>query len=302
MKKTCAIFLFFFISATGAWAELTEITPSEVYSQMMQVAKEVDLLKEYFGITQEKKAVTYRGNLHPRHVWEKSYLVLIKINVLRKKFNLPRNEPNYIEPELNLSPGLVFEQSQRLLAELNVLKKRLGIKAKITPPEKYTGKQPIDVFNKLHHISCQLDVLNKEEINANYVFAEVMRIHEDAVEMINSLQIRDMTYPPGKQAEVSPAETLASTFELLSEIQRLQKSAGIERTNFSIFKKKQGVIPSDVFNIVSMALAELQTVKAYMGLNQIVTKAAVAHERKTANEVHQLLQWTTRMLSQIRQL
>ncbi|RWX43532.1 hypothetical protein H206_02713 [Candidatus Electrothrix aarhusensis] len=300
--KIYAFFFCFFVLSTGARAELVEITPSDVYSQVMQINKEADLLKKHFGLTQDKKADIYRGTLRPRHVWEKSYVVQVKINVLRKKFGLPRNEPNNIEPELNLSPGLVFEQSQRLLAELRILKKRLGITAQVSAPQQFKGKQPIDVFNRLHHISYQLDVLNREEINPNYVFAEVMRIYEDVITILNKLHIRDLTYPPGKEQEVTSADSLAATFELMAEIQRLQKNANIERTDFSIFQKKEAVLPSDVFNLVGMALAELQTIKAYIDLTQSVTPPAVTHERKAPNDVHQLLRWVTRILRQVRRL
>jgi hypothetical protein len=302
MVKIYAFFFCFFVLITGARAELVEITPSEVYSQVMQIDKEVELLKKHFGIHQEKKADIYRGSLRPRHVWEKSYLVQVKINVLRKKFGLPRNQPNSIEPELNLSPGLVFEQSQRLLAELHVFKKRLGITTQVSAPQQFKGKQPIDVFNRLHHISYQLDVLNREEINPDYVFAEVMRIYEDVAMLLKTMQIRDRTYPPGKEQGIIPADSLTATFELLGEIQRLQQSANIERTDFSIFQKKDQVLPSDVFNLVSMALAELQTIKAYRGLNHYVTPPAVTHQGKNTNDVHQLLRWATRMLFQVRQL
>ncbi|MCI5143571.1 MAG: hypothetical protein D3909_17980, partial [Candidatus Electrothrix sp. ATG1] len=270
MMKISAFLFCFFVFVAGARAELVEITPSEVYSQVMQIDKEVELLKKHLGLRREKEADIYRGNLRPRHAWEKSYVVQVKINVLRKKFGLPRNEPNNIEPELNLSPGLVFEQSQRLLAELRVLKKRLGITVQVSAPQQFSGKQPIDVFNRLHHISYQLDVLNREEINPNYVFAEVMRIYEDVAVLLKALHLRDQTYPPGKEQEVTPADSLTATFELIAEIQRLQKMAGIERTDFSIFQKKELVLPSDVFNLVSMALAELQTIKAYRDLKHYV--------------------------------
>ena len=154
----------------------------------------------------------------------------------------------------------------------------------------------------MHHISCQLDVLNREEINPDYVFAEVMRIYEDVATLLKTMQIRDRTYPPGKEQDVTPADSLTATFELLGEIQRLQKSANIERTDFSIFQKKEQVLPSDVFSMVSMALAELQTVKAYRGLNHYVTPPAVTHQGKNTNDVHQLLRWASRMLRQVRQL
>ncbi len=233
MKKNVAIFLCFVLFAGGARAELVEITPSEVYSQMMQVDKEVDLLKKHFGISRKKEADVYNAVLRPRHVWAKSYLIMVKINVLRNKIGLPRNEPNYMEPELDPSPGLVFEQGRRLLAEMQILKKHLGITADAGAMQQVSGKRPIDVFNMLHHISYQFDVLNDEEIDPDYVFAEVMRIHEDIVTVLRSLQLRDKTYPPAKEQKVKPADSLQAAFALMHEIQRLQRSAGIVCIDFS---------------------------------------------------------------------
>ncbi len=298
------LFFLFFLSATsGAWAELVKITPSEVYGQVMQLNKEVDLLTKHFGLSHEKKTDIYRANLLPRHVWVKAYVIMVKINVLRNKIGLPRNQANYMEPELNPSPALVFEQIRRLTAELRILKKRLGIKGWVGKPEQFSGKRPIDVFNRLHHISCQLDALNEEEINPNYVFAEVMRIHEDIVSVLRALRLRDKTYPPGKEENMTPADSLKAVFALLAEIQRLQKNTDISRTDFSAFQKEEkSVPPSDVFNMVGMCLAEIQTLKAHIGLKHNITVPAAYHQGKSTADVHQLLRWTTRMFRQVRQL
>ncbi|CAK8725674.1 hypothetical protein GMJAKD_17045 [Candidatus Electrothrix aarhusensis] len=56
MMKIYAFFFCFFVLSTGARAELVEITPSDVYSQVMQINKEADLLKKHFGLTQDKKS------------------------------------------------------------------------------------------------------------------------------------------------------------------------------------------------------------------------------------------------------
>ena len=302
MIKIYVFFFCFFVLLSGARAELVEITPSDVYGLVMQIDKEIDLLKKHFGISREKKSDIYNADLFPRHVWGKTYLIMIKINVLRHKLGLPRNAPNYMEPELDLSPGLVFEQGRRLLAELQILKKHLGITAEAGAMQEFSGKRPIDVFNKLHHISYQLDVLNDEEIDPDYVFAEVMRIQEDIVTILRSLQLRDKTYPPAKKNEVNSADSLQAAFALMTEIQRLQRNTSIIRTDFSVFHKEKDVLPSDVFNMVSMCLAELQTFKAYMELKHLVTPPAAYQENKSPNDVHQLLRWTRRMLRQIRRL
>ncbi|MCI5145692.1 MAG: hypothetical protein D3923_09210, partial [Candidatus Electrothrix sp. AR3] len=152
MKRLLALLLILFCPDTTL--ALVKITASEVYSQVMQIDKEVDLLLQHFNISRKKIADTYRADLRPRHVWVKTYIIMVKINVLRNKLGLPRNEPNYMAPEDDYASGLVFEQTQRLQAELHILKKLLGIQGN-TELQQFNGKRPIDVFNRLHHVSYQ---------------------------------------------------------------------------------------------------------------------------------------------------
>ncbi len=301
MKKLCSLFLFF-LFLPAAQAALVEMTPSHVYSQAMQIEKEMELLKKHFSITTSKKSYPVTASLKPRHAWQKGYFILLKLNVLRSKNGLPRITPDTMEPVLVMQPGLVYEQTQRILTEFAIFKARLGITAQVSPAQTYEGKKPIDVFNKLHQVSMQMDILNDEEISPTYVFAEVMRVYEDIVTLLRWLNIPDHTYPPAKMVDVAPKDSLVAAFELLHEIQRLQRDVGVERTDFSIFKKKDNVLPSDVINIVGMALAELQTVKATIDLTSFITRAAEYHEIKTPADVHQLLRWTTRKLRLIREL
>ncbi len=302
MKRWFGLFLFFLLLPAGARAALLEMAPSDVYGQAMQIEKEVELLKKHFAITASKEWVAITASLKPRHAWQNNYFILLKLNVLRNKNNLPRITPDTMEPVLVLQPGLVYEQTQRVLTEITIFKSRLGITAQVSPARSYKGKRPIDVFNKLHQISMQMDVLNDEEISPSYVFAEVMRIYEDIVILLRWLNIPDQTYPPAKRVEVTSKESLDAAFALLHEIQRLQREVGIERTDFSVFQKKDDVLPFDVINIVGMALAELQTVKAVIDLTHAITRPAEYREIKTPADVHQLLRWITRKLQLIREL
>ncbi len=103
MKKLCPLFfLLFLFLPTAGQAVLVEMTPlhAHVYSQAMQIEKEVELLKKHFAITTSKKSnpVPVLAPLQPRHARQKSYFILLKLNVLRNKNGLPRITPDTMEP------------------------------------------------------------------------------------------------------------------------------------------------------------------------------------------------------------
>ena len=88
------------LTSPNLWAQV-RITPSRVYTQAIMISKEINLLKRHFKLKAIKPYRNIKADLRPRHAWQKSYAVLVKINVLRKKNNLPRFTVNSIEPVLN---------------------------------------------------------------------------------------------------------------------------------------------------------------------------------------------------------
>ncbi|MEG3640815.1 hypothetical protein [Magnetococcus sp. PR-3] len=279
------------------------ISPSEVFREALQIEKELELLLEHFDIQENKNAThRFKVDLEPRHVWQKSYFILVKLNVFRAKNGLPRVPPNAMQPVQKLDPVLVYEQTQRILTEIAIIKTRLGIEIKTSKPEPVTGKKPIDVFNKLHGISLKMEILNDAPISPSLVFSEVMRIYEDSNSILRRLQLEDPTFPPAKMESVTPQNSLEAAFELLKEIQRLQRDLSIPRTDFSPFMKWDEIIPADVFNMVGMSLAELQTIKTALELNNTVTPQAKVYTGKKPADVHQLLRWITRKVRLIQSL
>ena len=303
MKRLLILILFFLVASDVATTALAaEITPADVYGQAVQIEKEITLLMEHLGVKPVPPTPVIKAEIQPRHVWQKAYLLFTQINIFRHQHGLPRITPNAIEPVLNLPPGLVYEQTQRLLTELSLIKLQLGITARVSPPARVTGKTPVDVFNKLNHISRLLDALNGEDTTPTYVFAEVMRLNEDVDTILQHHHIFDNTFPPAHDTTVTPKESLDAAFALLAEVQRLQKLAGVTRADLSAFAQTDQVRPADVLNMVGMTLAELQTVKAAMDLTYAITPPAVYHEAKSAADVAQLLRWLTQKIRLIQAL
>jgi len=280
------------------------ITPNDVYSQVMLISDEIHFLLKYFKVKHDHDGIIKRvkidAKLRPRNTWQKTYEIMVKINILREEYELPIVQPANMSPVLHLNPDLVYEQTQRILTEIKIFKLRKGLKSPKFKEQQFTGKTPVDVFNGLSHISASFDELNKGGVTPSFVFAENMRLYDDITLILQHLSISDKTIPKVKNINSTPTDTFNIGMKILDKIKQLQIAEGISFVDFSEFRKKKST-PSEVFGITQMILAELQTIKAYIGLHNI-TSGASQYKTKTPVEVDQLMSWNFRKLNLIHSL
>ena len=288
--------------APPSQAAAVEISAAEVYAQGRMIEEEVRLLMDHFGAPGMEVAEPIDVDLQPRQVWQKGYIVLTKIHILRRRHGLPLSSTSSLEPVRDMDAAPLYEQARRILTELRILKARLGVVGEVEPVRVVPGKRPVDVFNIYNQVTLDLEAITGEAIGPSYVFAEGMRVFEDVNGLLRRLGLEDTAFPPEKLPEVTPLPSLEAAFELMAEIQRLQRDAGVARTDFSLFRKRIDVRPDDVFTLVGMALAELQPVKAHLEMRNEITPPAEYYEGKTPADVHQLLRWIIRKLRLIRSL
>ncbi len=280
------------------------ITPNEVYGQVMLITDEMHYLLKYYGIEHDHEGIikrtTVATKLKPRNTWQITYEIMVKINILREEYNLPIIEPVNMTPVLNLNPDLVYEQTQRILTELEIFMIRKGIKHPEHKTKVYKGKTPIDVYNALTHVSKSFDELNKGIVTPSYVFGEQMRLYDDITSIVQKLHIVDKTIPKKKQVGAVPADVFDECMNVLEKVKQLQIGAGIDFVDFSEFKKGNESA-SEVYTITQMIIAEVQTLKAYVGIDAI-TPASPKYNTKTPAEVGQLVSWNLRKLNLIQSL
>jgi hypothetical protein len=200
-----------------------------------------------------------------------------------------------------LDPAFTYEQVQRLLLEIKILKFRLGINQKVTDIEPVYGKKATDVYNLLNQVSRELDLINGSEFSPSNVFAEAMRIYEDMESIINHLKIEDKTVPPVKKEGGTPGDSYKIAIKLLNTMKHLELQAGIKTVDFFAFNRTD-VNPSDVFELTQITLAEMQVIKAYIGLRREITRGAQHYIDKTPADVVQLMEWLLRKAKLIRSL
>lgn len=281
-----------------------EITASDVYIQALRVNDEIKILKRYFNITEEATVPIFTLSLTPRHVWQKSYEVLYKLNILREKLGMASLSSPSRQPQLNVSPAYPYEQILRILTEIDIIKRHLEITEKTElSTAVVTGKTPTDNFNFLNKISVEIDFLNGSSFTSNNVFSQAMRALDDVNAILDHLEVRDNTIPPAVQTGATPSDVFNTGIVLLEEIRKVQLLAGLDTIDTSILKSSYKTIsPSEVFGLMGLALAELQTLKGYLGLKHMLTPPARHYENISPQNIQQVIGWTIRKLRIIKML
>ena len=279
-------------------ARAGEAAPSDVYAQAVRIEAEVDSLKRHFKISGKARVEAKSGDLKPRHVWAKTYMILLKLGKLRRQQGLTFIVPANVEPMLDMPPSQPWGMTQRILTEIAVFKQRLDIPGQPPATVPVSGKRPIDAFNKLHQISGDLDLLLGAS-TPNDAYSEALRLHEDVTALLRHQRIFDEAVPPPRRDNLQPKDSLLAVFALIGEIQRIQRTHGLATTDFKGFETGDKATPDDVLAMIQLALAELQLIKARLGMTHAITASGTYEENKTPADVVQLLGYVTAKLREV---
>ncbi|WP_324170561.1 hypothetical protein [Sulfurimonas sp.] len=280
------------------------ITPNDSYAQSMLIQEHMHFLLKHYGVKHDHKGIlkknTFSTKLRPRNIWQKSYEILVKINILRTLNNLSRIEPVGMEPVEQLNPDVVYGQTQRVLTEIKIFEVRMFIEVPDFKLKSYTHKNMLDVYNSFSQISAAFDELNRFELSPSYIFAETMRIYDDLTIILAHLNIKDETIPTVRLEKTKHTDSIVVSMKILEKLQKLQRSVGIKIIDFRAFKKDSS--SSDVYTITGMIIAEIQPIKAYIGLISSVTPPALSYSKKVPADIEQLMGWNLRKLLLIKTL
>lgn len=300
-RITCGILLWLTSLSSGG-AATPDITPTDVFGQTLLIEQETETIRRYFNVTSKATYTPVQAEIKPRHTWQKTYQILMKINVLRRKHGLPVITPTSYEPMANVEPRMVWAQTQRILTEIRILKRFLAIPGEAESIPRLEEKKPLDVYNKLGEILALWGGLIGTGFTPSHVYGEVLRLNKDIDSILLRLKIFDYAAPPPKKEEAGLQEALELAFEVMDEIQRLQRLANMEVTDFSALRKTNNIAAVDVFNMVDMALAEMDTIKVKIGLTHSVTPIADHYEDKHPTDVAQTLGYMVNKLRLIKSL
>lgn len=300
MKFIILLFVF-----NGFFATTLAATPSldDVYTKAYQIAEDIQLIKKHYDIKEVVNELDVLIEMAPKYNWQKSYEILYKINVLRKKLGLSVVGVPSREPQLELPPQTRYEQMIRVGTELQILKYYLDINTETSPPPPFKDKTPTDVYNVLNRASYEMDLINRKTLTPSDVFGQAVRLSEDVNSILDALNLKNVSIPPQKDLNAQPGNVLETTLLLLEEIKRLQRMMGLMGIDFHQLKPANRIVtPSDAFSMLGIVTAELQQIKAYLGLKYSLTPMAEHYEGIRPADVQQVVGWNVRKLQLIRSL
>jgi hypothetical protein len=295
--RTVLLPLLLWATANSA-AHAAEATPSDVYAQTVRIQAEVDSIKRHFKITGKAHAEPKIADLKPRHAWAGNYIILLKLGKLRRKQGLPYVAPVNIEPLLDMTPNHPWAMTQRILNEIAITKRLLDIPGQPPATVPVSGKHPLDVYNSLHQISGDLDLLMGTSTPSE-AYSEAKRLDDDVSAILRHQNIFDNAAPPQRRDNLQPKDSLQAVFMLLAEVQRLQRAHGLVSTDFKGFQMGDKTTPDDVIGLIELALAELQYLKAKLGMTHAITATGSYEENKAPADVVQLIGYITAKLRAI---
>jgi hypothetical protein len=287
--------LLTFAATAGRAAEATS---AEIYAQALRIEQEVELLKRHFKIAGSTTVEARRADIRPRHIRAATYILQFKIGKLRRQHGLAYIQTGESEPSLDTRVSQPWGTLQRILTEIQIFKYYADLPVQVPAVAPVAGKRPIDVFNKLRQVSVGLDQLTSP-VSPSEVYGEVKRLHEDVNAVLRHLHIFERAVPPPRQENLQPKDSLRAVFALLAEIERIQRSLGLQVVDLKNFDIGERTVPDDVFWLIELALAEWQRVKAQLGMIHTFTVAASFEENKTPSDVVQLLGYVTDKLRAI---
>lgn len=297
------LFILLFSVCLHLQAVEVSISSSEVYAQVLLIEKETELVQRHFNATKQAAAVTAVDfEAQPRHVWQKGYMLQMKLVAFRRKHHLDGIAPVGIEPRAAMDSRYTWGQALRILTEIRIIRKVLDIHGEAGNPLHIENKTSLDVFNKLAQIEAAWDAMTGANLEPAYPFAQALRLNEDVDTILRQLGVFNNAIPPAKHPAITPTHSLAQAFLVLKQVQRLQKLAGLETVDLSAFRTTEKATPSDVFNMVCLILAELQPIKDKVGLEHAITPAATYQEGKKPADTWQLLGYISNKLALIEDL
>jgi hypothetical protein len=273
----------------------------KIYTQTNYILKDVQIIKKYLNVNTKASSKDIKINMFIRHTRARAYEIFTKLNILRSSYSLPLIEAPNMEPTTETNPIYTYTQLERLKTEVDILKQHLGINSKPKPLKIVTNKNITDTYNLLGQVSAELDTINAKAFTPSHVFSEAMRIYEDIDAILVKLSINDNISPPKKEINDKPIDTYKIAIKILNKIKSLESNSGIESINFYAFDRTN-ITPSDVFEITQIILAELQIIKAYIGLNHEITRGAKYYTNKTPADAAQLMGWLYKKIKLIESL
>jgi len=263
----------------------------------MALSQDVKALRKVNNVDEDWPEVAVIPHRQPRHVYQKVLETLHKINLYRTyvakigKITIPRF------PGREITPNEVYVIVSRLRQEFAFLNKTYT-RHKATDHNviKHTVYwTPSDVYAALSEISSALEqTLGLRGISPSDVYSRSQQVVDLAVFLRKSQHLSKLTKKPPRTSGKLPNHALKAVSHLLQTIHDSEKNLWMKPVTVPPIPKRV-ISPSEVYDSLGVAMAELQSIQYRLGLERHFAPPVDSHN-KSSDDAIQNLMWAADIL------
>jgi len=280
--KTILVLLFLGVSAPL----LANKTPSDVFQVTQQIVLEVQHLRSQSGATDTPRIPDVQVYKTPLHVFAKSLEVLSKVASIQQENGLSSlPEKNIPLKKITLSD--VFQQAEIILQQIRTIQRAQNIGAAQDVAPLIGGKTPSNVYENLWKISFMLDAL-VQRITPTDVYNNAQKANAEIRDVAVHLNVNVSSQLPETDTKTKPSQVLLQGYINLHNISALEKKLGLKPFRVPSYPKGK-ITPSDVYDSVSMLVAEVSRIKIHLKLKNDSAAIIKAKKKKPSDVLAAML-------------
>ncbi len=289
--------LFFILSASLPFVAVAaaEKRPNDIYEQVQLLADHVRDLRKKNQITTPWPRIEVEAGHKPRHLFQKALEILSKINSYR--INIANTGGITIPrfPSREITSNDIFGMVVRLHQELALLVQKGEEKEGKQGRQAATIRTLGQIYAALAEVSIALEeTLGLRGTTPSEVYSRSLQVIERVRFLRRSQSLPlGVPAPPRTQGKL-PNHALQSIQQLLVGIQRAEQNLWMKPLELPVVPRRV-IVPSDVYDAMGVALAELQSIQFRLGLEREFAKPE-PQKGKTPDDVIQNIAWAAVLL------
>jgi len=272
MRLRVSFFVFFMLGlgqthSGAAIAQTSQVTPAHVFQITEEALVELDSILEHQDLYFNRH-INKPPERQPRHVWQKSREVIVKLQAYQKMSGLEV----FKTPQLTVKvvmPSDVKMLAEQILDAMRIMKRNYGVSAPDAVVSFSTRKTPTDVYLNLTKISAKLDFLFGNAVTPSDVYHIAVTIR-NILQNMHHVRAERALVPfasiplKGKR----PRDVYEAGFALQAKLKGLEKKPGykIEGGIARVEVRGSRITPSEVLDLLDVVLADVNELARSIGI------------------------------------
>ncbi|CCH48986.1 hypothetical protein [Pseudodesulfovibrio piezophilus] len=231
---------------------------ADVYRLVSAVGQEIEHLRWAMGRPVVEREEPQVENVSPHEVYFQAMTLFEKVNRLNFELTL-HSRPLPTPPEGLILPENVYMLINDVREMVNSIESHLSFPFSTNIPDVDSTRTPTDVFQLVVHINRQVNLMLDQKFSPSDVFRQVTVAVDYADSILGTLENKAPPPPPtdvplGKRP-VDVYKRLIKAYSLIFEISQKRGLSMLKLRSWT--KRSDTIVPSDVYDIASLLVSEL---------------------------------------------